>query len=74
MPDGSAVLAEPVWIRDEHGRRGRLTVNHWTGLPSFERVMEVVQERPEPEGEQEPDELGQEFAAPEAARDEEAEP
>ena len=66
MPDGSAVLAEPVWIRGAHGRRGRLTVNHWTGLPSFERVMEVVQEteqedeRPEPE-------------APEAGDDEEAE-
>ena len=57
MPDGSAVLAEPVWIRGAHGRRGRLTVNHWTGLPSFERVMEVV---PEPE-------------APEAGDDEEAE-
>ena len=42
MPDGSAVLAEPVWIRDEHGRRGRLAVNHWTGLPSFERREALV--------------------------------
>jgi hypothetical protein len=70
MPDGSAVLAEPVWIRDEHGRRGRLTVNHWTGLPSFERVMETVQEpedqdeEPEPE-EEELDRLEREFAEPE---------
>jgi len=72
MPDGSAVLAEPVWIRDEHGRRGRLTVNHWTGLPSFERVMEVVQGAEEEEERPEPDQLGQEFAAPEAARNEEA--
>jgi type II secretory pathway pseudopilin PulG len=51
MPDGSAVLAEPVWVRDDHGRRGKLTVNQWTGLPSFERVMESPQE-PEEEQEQ----------------------
>lgn len=38
MPDGSAVLAEPVWFHDDHGRRGRLTVNRWTGLPTFEQV------------------------------------
>ncbi|MHC4142412.1 MAG: prepilin-type N-terminal cleavage/methylation domain-containing protein [Planctomycetota bacterium] len=81
MPDGSAVLAEPVWIRDEHGRRGLLTVNHWTGLPSFERVMEVQEdlreeeEEPEPEEEAELDRLEREFAEPEppeAAGDEEA--
>ena len=65
MPDGSAVLAEPVWIRDEHGRRGRLTVNHWTGLPSFERVMEVVQGAEEEDEQPEPE-------APEAGEDEEA--
>jgi len=84
MPDGSAVLAEPVWVRDDHGRRGRLTVNHWTGLPSFERVTGVVQEPQGQEDEQpeqeEPDEeldrLEQEFAdpeAPEAGDDEETE-
>ncbi len=38
MPDGSAPLMQPVWLRDEHGRRGRIEVNPWTGLPSFERV------------------------------------
>jgi type II secretory pathway pseudopilin PulG len=53
MPDGSAALAEPVWIRDDHGRRGRITVNHWTGLPSFERVSGVP---PEPEEQPEQDE------------------
>jgi len=39
MPDGSALLARPVWILDDHGRRGRLQVNPWTGLPSFERIF-----------------------------------
>jgi len=38
MPDGSALLVQPVWIRDEHGRRGKIDVNPWTGLPSFERL------------------------------------
>ncbi len=38
MPDGSAPLLQPVWLRDDHGRRGRIDVNPWTGLPSFERV------------------------------------
>ncbi|MHC4129051.1 MAG: hypothetical protein ACYSWT_16685 [Planctomycetota bacterium] len=74
MPDGSAVLAEPVWVRDGHGRSGRLTVNHWTGLPSFERVTGVVQEaegeedeQPEPEDpDEELDRLEKEFAEPEA--------
>ncbi|MHC4990735.1 MAG: hypothetical protein ACYTGC_07105 [Planctomycetota bacterium] len=79
MPDGSAVLAEPVWIRDEHGRRGRLTVNQWTGLASFERVMAALPEReedeePEPE---EPDEdlerLEREFAQPQAPEPDEDE-
>ncbi|MHC4217416.1 MAG: hypothetical protein ACYSU7_03065 [Planctomycetota bacterium] len=49
MPDGSAVLAETVWIRDEHGRRGRLTVNPWTGLPSFEQTARRQEEPQEPE-------------------------
>ena len=38
MPDGSAPLVQTVWIRDDHGRSGRIEVNPWTGLPSFERV------------------------------------
>jgi type II secretory pathway pseudopilin PulG len=49
MPNGSAVLAEPVWIRDDHGRRGRLTVNLWTGLPSFEPRAAISQEEEEPQ-------------------------
>ncbi len=39
MPDGSAPLMQPVWLRDAHGRRGKIEVNPWTGLPSFERVV-----------------------------------
>jgi type II secretory pathway pseudopilin PulG len=59
MPDGSAVLAEPVWFRDDHGRRGRLTVNHWTGLPSFVRVR-VAEVPQEPQEEEERKEQEQE--------------
>ena len=39
MPDGSALLVQSVWIRDDHGRRGKIEVNPWTGLPSFDRVV-----------------------------------
>ena len=39
MPDGSALLSRTVWISDDHGRRGTLSVNPWTGLPSFERIF-----------------------------------
>lgn len=37
MPDGSAVLARPVRVTDEHGRLGRLSLSSWTGMPQFER-------------------------------------
>ena len=39
MPDGSALLTRPAWVLDDHGRRGRLEVNPWTGLPSFKRIF-----------------------------------
>ncbi len=39
LPDGSALIAEPVWLGDGDGRIGRLAVNAWTGLPVFERVQ-----------------------------------
>jgi type II secretory pathway pseudopilin PulG len=39
MPDGSALMARSVWILDDQGRQGRLQVNPWTGLPSFERIF-----------------------------------
>ncbi len=48
MPDGSAPIVRPVWISDEHGRRGKLDVNSWTGLPSFERVFGDDGLMPEP--------------------------
>ena len=32
-------IVRSVWISDDHGRRGKLEVNSWTGLPSFERVF-----------------------------------
>jgi prepilin-type N-terminal cleavage/methylation domain-containing protein len=82
MPDGSAVLAEPVWVRDDHGHRGRLTINQWTGLSSFEWVTEVregpleEEEQPEPDEQEELERLEREFAEPEtteAVPDEEAE-
>lgn len=37
LPDGSALLGKPVWLTDSVRRLGRLAVNPWTGLPSFER-------------------------------------
>jgi prepilin-type N-terminal cleavage/methylation domain-containing protein len=39
MPDGSALLVQTVWLRDDDGRRGRIEVNPWTGLSSFDRVV-----------------------------------
>ncbi|MCI0362848.1 MAG: hypothetical protein L0Y44_09160 [Phycisphaerales bacterium] len=38
MPDGSALIGEPVWLNDENGRCGMLTIDPWNGLPAFERV------------------------------------
>ncbi len=49
MPDGSALLSRPVWISDDHGRRGKIQVNPWTGLPSFERIFAGDTEPPEDE-------------------------
>ncbi len=47
MPDGSALLSRPVWISDDHGRRGKIQVNPWTGLPSFERIFGGETETPD---------------------------
>jgi len=41
MSDGSALLGDPVWLTDADGRWGRLWVNLWTGLPSFERLADA---------------------------------
>ena len=41
LPDGSALLGEPAWIGDADGRLGKLQVNPWTGLPSFQRLAQA---------------------------------
>ena len=60
MPDGSALMSRPVWISDDHGRRGKLKVNPWTGLPSFERIFGAETETPD----ETPDEPPVEFLQP----------
>ncbi|MHC4415611.1 MAG: hypothetical protein ACYS0G_10035 [Planctomycetota bacterium] len=65
VPDGSALLGAPVWLRDSDGRLGRLQVNAWTGLPSFDRVTETADEPPPPaeEEREEPEALAVEDRA-----------
>lgn len=41
MPDGSALMGEPVWLNDDKGRCGLLTINPWSGLPMFQRLSDV---------------------------------
>ena len=38
MPDGSALLGDPVWLNDDKGRCGLLSINPWSGLPLFQRL------------------------------------
>ncbi|MHC4107035.1 MAG: prepilin-type N-terminal cleavage/methylation domain-containing protein [Planctomycetota bacterium] len=45
MPDGSALLGDPIWLSDDDGRLIQLVINHWTGLPTLERVADT----PEPD-------------------------
>lgn len=68
LPDGSALLGEPVWVIGNDGRVGRLEVNPWTGLPSFDATGAY-------RGADEPvdDEL-EEFDRDETTRDEDVEP
>lgn len=35
LPDGTTLLAAPVWIVGVDGLAGELTVNQWTGLPAY---------------------------------------
>jgi prepilin-type N-terminal cleavage/methylation domain-containing protein len=83
LPDGSALAAEAVFVRDDDDRNGRLTVNPWTGLPAFERGAgapdeEIEEEEEEPEDDEEEIEgFDAETPAPEPepeAEDEIAEP
>ena len=45
MADGSTLLGRPIWLSDDDGRLIGLVINHWTGLPTLERVSDT----PEPE-------------------------
>ncbi|MCP3904422.1 MAG: hypothetical protein GY715_12410 [Planctomycetes bacterium] len=69
LPDGSVLLGDEVWIRGAGGRAGRLTVNAWTGLPSFERVtaddLEREAEEDDDESEEEEEEEEEEWSAEE---------
>lgn len=40
MPDGSALMGDTVWLNDEKGRVGILTINPWSGIPLFQRLIE----------------------------------
>jgi type II secretory pathway pseudopilin PulG len=40
MPDGSALMGDTVWLNDEKGRVGMLTINPWSGIPIFQRLIE----------------------------------
>ena len=68
LPDGSALLGDPVWLGDGQGRHGRVSVNPWTGLPSFEpdaRASDLeVEEGPDDPEDDEPESL-EDFAADE---------
>ncbi|MCZ6835446.1 MAG: prepilin-type N-terminal cleavage/methylation domain-containing protein [Planctomycetota bacterium] len=44
MPDGSAIMSEPIWLRDADGRSGKLSVSRFTGLPRFERAEDLTSE------------------------------
>lgn len=37
LSDGSALLGNPFWIIDSQGRQGRIAVNPWTGIASYEQ-------------------------------------
>lgn len=45
MPDGSAIVGDPVWLNDDAGRLGMFTINPWTGLPMFERMEQQAQRK-----------------------------
>jgi type II secretory pathway pseudopilin PulG len=42
MPDGSALVGDEVYLNDQRGRCGRLSVNPWSGLPMFERLADLA--------------------------------
>jgi type II secretory pathway pseudopilin PulG len=44
MPDGSAMLGEDLWLNDDDGRWGRISINPWSGLPMFQRLADLTSE------------------------------
>lgn len=42
MPDGSALVGENLWLNDEGGRCGRISINPWSGLPMFQRLANLT--------------------------------
>jgi type II secretory pathway pseudopilin PulG len=37
LPDGTPLVADPMWLVDEDGRAARLTISAWSGEPAIER-------------------------------------
>ncbi len=73
LPDGSALLGEPVWVIDNDGRVGRLEVNPWTGLPSFDATG-AYRGTDEPVDDEQLDDELEEFERDETTSDEDDEP
>ena len=73
LPDGSALLGEPVWVIDNDGRVGRLEVNPWTGLPSFDATG-AYRGADEPADDEQPDDELEEFERDETTNDEDDKP
>jgi Tfp pilus assembly protein FimT len=46
MPDGTALLNDPFWFEDDGGRVGRLTINPFSGLPAWERLLDLTDPMP----------------------------
>lgn len=73
LPDGSALLGEPVWVIDNDGRVGRLEVNPWTGLPSFDATG-AYRDADEPADDAQLDDELEEFERGETTIEEDVEP
>ncbi len=73
LPDGSALLGEPFWVIDNNGRVGRLEVNPWTGLPSFDATG-AYRGTDEPVDDEEFDDEPEEFERDETIIEEDDEP
>lgn len=37
LADGTAIVADPIWLTDDEDRFARLSINPWTGIAAFER-------------------------------------